>query len=92
MRLIWMTNQRKMYFCLYHQNLQERYDNTQLRAEIDRLRAENVTIRETIKQKLASSSESTLMQQEAMDDEMKRRTVSMDEEVVSSWISGSLKL
>ena len=89
MRLIWMTNQRNLlYFCLYHQNLQERYDNTQLRAEIDRLRAENVTIRETIKQKLASCSESTLMQQEAIDDEMKRGTVSMGEEVQ---ISGCLK-
>ena len=81
MRLIWRANQRKLCFCLCHQNLQERYDNTQLRAEIDRLRAENVTIRETIKQKFTSCSDSTLMQQEAIDEEMKRRTVSMGAEV-----------
>jgi homeobox-leucine zipper protein len=62
-----------VWFC--HQNLQERYDNTQLRAEIDRLRAENLTIRETIKQQqLASCNESASMQQEMADEEIKRRT------------------
>eukprot|EP00250_Pteridium_aquilinum_P013234 c21219_g1_i1 orf=1494-3557(-) len=64
----WFQNRRNQM-----KTLQERHDNTQLRAEVDRLRAENVTIREAIKHHLASCSESASVHQEAMD-EHKRRT------------------
>lgn len=64
----WFQNRRNQM-----KTLQERHDNTQLRAEVDRLRAENVTIREAIKHHLASCSESASVHQEA-GDEHKRRT------------------
>lgn len=63
----WFQNRRNQM-----KTLQERYDNTQLRAEIDRLRAENVTIREAIKHHLVSCSESASGQQEAIDDHKRR--------------------
>ncbi|KAH7439519.1 hypothetical protein KP509_04G065600 [Ceratopteris richardii] len=62
----WFQNRRNQM-----KTLQERHDNTQLRAEVDRLRAENVTIREAIKHHLASCSESASIQQEPMDEHRK---------------------
>lgn len=62
----WFQNRRNQM-----KTLQERHDNTQLRAEVDRLRAENVTIREAIKHHLASCSESASVHQEASDEHKK---------------------
>ncbi|MCO5602290.1 hypothetical protein L7F22_056419 [Adiantum nelumboides] len=63
----WFQNRRNQM-----KTLQERHDNTQLRAEVDRLRAENVTIREAIKHHLATCSESAPVHQDTMEEHKKR--------------------
>lgn len=63
----WFQNRRNQM-----KTLQERHDNTQLRAEVDRLRAENVTIREAIKHHLASCSESASVHQDSVEEQKKR--------------------
>ncbi|KAH6559434.1 hypothetical protein KP509_1Z008300 [Ceratopteris richardii] len=62
----WFQNRRNQM-----KTLQERHDNTQLRAELDRLRSENVTIREAIKHHLASCSETASVHQDVIEEHKK---------------------